>query len=227
MSRFKYDTEEALRLYLGDEGASASSVARQLGVTAGMVCYLLKSRGIPLRNSRQFNAGRPRGFDYDEAIRLYVEEDKSLHEIAKLLGVSRPGIRYAFKLEGVTLRSSDNLRQKYFAGDNCQGCLLRPMLDDHNGLCLTCKRIKGYFLSVKNKHGLSSAEFHAILKAQNGLCGICDSQLLTLTVDHCHKTGKVRGILCSACNSSVGKLGDSSQGVMRAVRYLERAEVND
>ncbi|MFJ3233170.1 endonuclease VII domain-containing protein [Streptomyces sp. NPDC086787] len=40
-------------------------------------------------------------------------------------------------------------------------------------------------------------------------------------VDHCHKTGRVRGVLCFNCNSAIGKLGDSPDAVRRAAAYPE------
>ncbi len=41
-------------------------------------------------------------------------------------------------------------------------------------------------------------------------------------VDHCHVTGKVRGVLCWDCNVGIGKLGDNKEGVLRALNYLEK-----
>jgi hypothetical protein len=43
-------------------------------------------------------------------------------------------------------------------------------------------------------------------------------------VDHDHETGAIRGLLCKHCNSSLGKLGDNLEGLMRAVDYLKNAE---
>jgi len=40
-------------------------------------------------------------------------------------------------------------------------------------------------------------------------------------VDHCHETGRVRGVLCFNCNSAIGKLGDDPDAVRRAAAYLE------
>lgn len=45
-------------------------------------------------------------------------------------------------------------------------------------------------------------------------------------IDHCHRTGRVRGILCAGCNSGIGKLGDSVAGLRRALAYLEAFEVS-
>jgi hypothetical protein len=42
-------------------------------------------------------------------------------------------------------------------------------------------------------------------------------------VDHCHETKKVRGLLCSPCNRAIGQLGDTVQGVQRALTYLQRS----
>jgi hypothetical protein len=44
-----------------------------------------------------------------------------------------------------------------------------------------------------------------------------------LALDHCHETGKFRGWLCAACNTSIGKLGDNIEGLKRAIIYLEKA----
>jgi hypothetical protein len=44
-----------------------------------------------------------------------------------------------------------------------------------------------------------------------------------MCLDHCHSTGVFRGWLCGRCNRSIGQLGDSIEGLMKAVRYLERA----
>ena len=43
-------------------------------------------------------------------------------------------------------------------------------------------------------------------------------------LDHCHITGKFRGWLCGKCNMGIGALGDSIQGLQRAIEYLKRAE---
>lgn len=63
--------------------------------------------------------------------------------------------------------------------------------------------------SYAKKYGLDVSTVHALLEAQNGLCGICRKELApwpsTRThIDHCHASGKVRGILCSSCNRYEG-----------------------
>lgn len=67
-------------------------------------------------------------------------------------------------------------------------------------------------------------QYNALLKNQNYSCGICHKHKSTfnkeLAVDHCHTTGKVRGLLCDSCNKGLGLLGDSLQAVKSALNYL-------
>lgn len=56
-----------------------------------------------------------------------------------------------------------------------------------------------------------------------GLCWVCKAKPFA-HVDHCHETGKVRGVLCGTCNTGLGKLGDNLASLRRAVAYLERFE---
>lgn len=75
--------------------------------------------------------------------------------------------------------------------------------------------------------GVSADQYRSMLEDCGGVCAICggvNKSGRALAVDHCHATGKVRGLLCSMCNVAIGRLGDTSASVMRAVSYLERAE---
>lgn len=73
--------------------------------------------------------------------------------------------------------------------------------------------------SLKRKYGITLEQFDAMSAAQNHACAICGSQE-PLCVDHDHETGVIRGLLCGRCNKGIGLLGDSLEGLERAVRYL-------
>jgi hypothetical protein len=63
-----------------------------------------------------------------------------------------------------------------------------------------------------------------MLEQQNGVCAICHGNCTTwkaLSVDHDHRTGKVRGLLCQTCNTGIGALDDSPDLLRRALEYLE------
>ncbi len=70
-------------------------------------------------------------------------------------------------------------------------------------------------------------DFDALLKSQGGACAIClspspnRSQSGRLSIDHCHSTGKVRGLLCHRCNAMIGLGRDDTSILQRAISYLE------
>jgi hypothetical protein len=77
---------------------------------------------------------------------------------------------------------------------------------------------------LKIKFGISDEDYKFLLKQQNFSCAIChkhENQInRKLAVDHCHKTGKVRGLLCSNCNTGIGNLRDSTYLLFKSICYL-------
>ncbi|WMX49060.1 endonuclease VII domain-containing protein [Streptomyces roseicoloratus] len=59
-----------------------------------------------------------------------------------------------------------------------------------------------------------------MIASQDGLCAICMAAP-AIHVDHCHETGRVRGVLCFNCHSAIGTLGDDPDRIRRAISYLE------
>ena len=74
--------------------------------------------------------------------------------------------------------------------------------------------------------GLSLKQYEDLLKEQEGKCAICRRHptRTRLAVDHCHKTGRVRGLLCNNCNTGLGLLGDQEESVERALSYLKQSK---
>lgn len=79
-----------------------------------------------------------------------------------------------------------------------------------------------------NKYGITIKEYNTMLKNQNGCCQICGSSTPcksrkdeNLYVDHCHETGKVRGLLCNSCNRGLGYFKDNSNLLEKAKEYLD------
>ena len=74
------------------------------------------------------------------------------------------------------------------------------------------------------QHGLTPEMFDAMLSQQNGVCAICGAASSgrwgTLAVDHDHETGRVRGLLCSRCNTAIGLFGDDPARMDEAAAYL-------
>ena len=82
-------------------------------------------------------------------------------------------------------------------------------------------------LHMKRSYGLDFAEYNKMLEKQNGVCAICssippDNHKKRLNIDHCHTTGRVRGLLCDACNRALGLFKDSPDLMLKAISYLAR-----
>lgn len=77
------------------------------------------------------------------------------------------------------------------------------------------------------RYGITSEEYARMVEAQCGACAICNQPPVgkaKLCVDHDHQTGAVRGLLCMKCNIALGRLGDSIEGLRRALAYLRKHE---
>jgi len=77
-----------------------------------------------------------------------------------------------------------------------------------------------------DRRGINQKEFENMLNLQGGKCAICGTNTFigagkTPHIDHCHKTGKVRGLLCQKCNLGLGSFKDSEDIILKAVEYLK------
>lgn len=74
--------------------------------------------------------------------------------------------------------------------------------------------------ALRVRYGIDFATYDKMRAAQNGLCAICGHHK-KLDVDHDHKTGKVRGLLCRSCNIGIGYLKESPELLRSAADYLD------
>lgn len=105
----------------------------------------------------------------------------------------------------------------------------------------TIQETNRYLKRIYRQYGLTPEEYNEFFDSQNGLCAIChrpydekkrpahlrDFQPKAnrkLSVDHCHETGKVRGLLCQRCNTGLGFFSDNLELMRSAVQYLENHE---
>ena len=78
---------------------------------------------------------------------------------------------------------------------------------------------------LKRKYGITLEQYNELLSSQDGKCAICNedekcSRNSVLAVDHCHKTGEIRGLLCSHCNRGLGLFKDNSEILTKAIKYI-------
>lgn len=101
-----------------------------------------------------------------------------------------------------------------------------------------CPKYKETLLrrNLRRKFKISLEQYRSMVESQDGRCAICkiherdlrqvgsERNSLRLVVDHCHKTGNVRGALCVKCNSGIGLLQDNSDLLEVAAIYLRSAK---
>lgn len=119
----------------------------------------------------------------------------------------------------------------------CNSCKEVKSLDNYyydvkrnRNMCKSCTskyvnaRIIKKFGSHRNynliqNYGITSEDFDLLYEAQRGLCLICERER-NLVVDHSHKTGKVRGLLCSGCNTGIGQFEHDINLFDKAKAYI-------
>ena len=89
---------------------------------------------------------------------------------------------------------------------------------------------------VEYKYGITPDQYDELLKSQGGVCAICgkvdtrrraQGERQKLAVDHCHKSGRIRGLLCMRCNTGLGHFKDDLLLLSAAQRYLEHTSVQN
>jgi len=82
--------------------------------------------------------------------------------------------------------------------------------------CYSCKELQ-------LKYGITTPERNKLKESQHHKCGICNEPLTEKPhVDHCHTTGKIRGILCQNCNIGLGSFKDNIKALNNAINYLTK-----
>ena len=84
---------------------------------------------------------------------------------------------------------------------------------------------------LRKHYNMTIEQYDSILKEQNNCCKICSTHESEfnkrLAVDHCHTTGKIRGLLCMACNILLGKAKDNINTLNNAIDYLNNNNSKD
>lgn len=132
----------------------------------------------------------------------------------------------------------------------CNNCKLEKSLEDfmrHTGIksgrgpkCKVCnnayyakRRIEKYELvrtyekkfhyerRLRYEYNITVEQHQQMLIEANGKCALCYRED-KLVIDHCHNTGKVRGLLCSHCNTGLGQFRDDIEALQRSIEYLKQ-----
>ncbi len=108
-------------------------------------------------------------------------------------------------------------RSKYLDYILCKGCIKR-----HDKV----KDITDHASAISRKYGVTLFDYYKVERKQEYSCKICNTHLKDLntkflSVDHCHTTLKVRGLLCRKCNRGLGFFNDDVIKLTKAIKYLQ------
>ena len=116
---------------------------------------------------------------------------------------------------------------------DCRTCTSHRSKGNHQRLKQDPLKYNEYLEKERNRHlkrnfGITSKDYDQMLTSQSGGCAICGTTTCasgkSLAVDHCHRTGKVRGLLCRDCNQTLGKFNDDRNRFLKAIEYLDRTK---
>lgn len=89
------------------------------------------------------------------------------------------------------------------------------------------RRLKGYGAQIKYKYGITLENLELLKQRQNNKCATCGNEFDSLprrlskpVIDHCHTSGKIRGILCHPCNVALGMVKDNKTTLHKMLDYL-------
>lgn len=106
---------------------------------------------------------------------------------------------------------------RFVSSNNCVECDLIGR-EKHKETAKERRLIKEY--------GMDFAARKAMAESQEFKCPICTEEFTdtrTMHIDHCHNSGKVRGLLCALCNQAIGLLKENPEAIRRAAEYVENA----
>lgn len=126
----------------------------------------------------------------------------------------------------------DKYPQGYFKEKPCRECgtMFSPKAPSEHYCSDGCKDRAFTSAYLKRNYGITLSDYERMYAEQSGRCKICggegfvmnkDRHRVKLVVDHCHATGKVRGLLCHNCNRALGLLNDNIQSLENAIAYLK------
>lgn len=98
----------------------------------------------------------------------------------------------------------------------CNETFLREKIN-HKRFCLKCVPDKSWRTRAM-RYGIGKPQWDQMLTSQNGKCALCDRN--PEVVDHCHKRGRVRGLLCQACNMAISILDTTDEFIEKALKYV-------
>lgn len=149
----------------------------------------------------------------------YVDKGLSERAIAALVGCSRGAVRDARQVHGLPARTSHDAVCE-LCGETFQTKTARRVR-----FCSVAHEIR--YRSLGKLYGITAEEYRAVVQRQGEKCAICETEDCasgkSLAIDHDHRNGQVRGLLCANCNNGLGRFGDDPDLLRAAIKYLDNS----
>jgi len=124
----------------------------------------------------------------------------------------------------------ENGKTTYIPYEPCKNGHKERYVGTHN--CVECNRIsmakrkhRVRWSRIEKEYGITESAFYEMLSFQKGKCKICNIEIDTnCHIDHSHKTGVVRGLLCSKCNQAIGLFNEDTDIMAAAIQYIKSHE---
>ncbi len=173
----------------------------------------------------------------EEVIARY-REGETLKQIGERYSVSSMSVMRLLKSYEIPLRPPGRRRHLTLTERKCwkcqtvkDACEFNRSMRQYSGLdptCKSCHRTLGRRHSLKTTYGINVERYEEMMSEQGGCCAICNKpessvrsgRIKYLSVDHCHKSGLVRGLLCQRCNAAIGLLNDDALLLRNAAKYV-------
>jgi hypothetical protein len=117
--------------------------------------------------------------------------------------------------------------RKHLSFGLCGECYRKKHYKEHTEVYAAYRKertsVNNRAAHLMSRYGITVVEYAAMFTAQEGVCLICKRppKKRPLHVDHDHKTGKIRGLLCFRCNYGLSWFGHNSQTLQNASQYIE------
>jgi len=142
----------------------------------------------------------------------------------------RTGPRYRPPLDGMTISVPKHSEHKERYGDWSRPCAscgnttrVTFYTQTHRGNGKLMRRDRCKECHRAGRHNMTADDYLGMLDRQGGKCAICLGEFpgsKNTHIDHCHETGRVRGLLCMVCNTGIGKFYDDPERLIRAAAYV-------
>ena len=186
-------------------------VAKLAGVTSGTVSNVFNcpEKVIPETKKKVLDAVEKLGYVYNAmpTMRMCI-----------VCKTAKPFEDFYDGYKAKKQRYATNKKYLHSRCKNCDHARVREYHNNNRDKITKQQLIRHRF----REYGLTEEEYNNMILSQNNLCAICNnpSKNKALAIDHNHKTGKVRGLLCMNCNTGIGFLKDDITILNNAIKYL-------